>query len=351
MSLDFRGILAHLVCLFFLSINSPSSTADVVTFGSGSNTFTLTFEAVEDPGNLADSTGFGAVGYSFGMSRYEITERMIDLYNAASENALFPIAYDNTGRGPNKPATSITWNEAARFVNWLNTSRGYHAAYNFPNGNGTNIVPWTTGQEDDYQASNPYRSKRAVYVLPSVDEWFKSAYYDPDLNGGLGGYWNFSVKTNSAPNSVTGGNGPQDVVYGFGVAGSPADVSNAGGKSAYGIVAMNGNVGEWLETPKNRSYGSGSTLRAVSGGSWADMSATSFTRDRILYYSPALSLTQGGFRVVSLVDFTSRGDGGGIMPLGETSVPEPGICLLCGTLSIAAACRKKILSRRNARRK
>ena len=84
MKLDFRGILAPFVVLWVLALNSQSSIADVVTFGSGSNTFTLTFEAVEDQGNLADSTGFGAVGYSFGMSRYEVTERMIDVYNSAS---------------------------------------------------------------------------------------------------------------------------------------------------------------------------------------------------------------------------------------------------------------------------
>jgi sulfatase modifying factor 1 len=37
-------------------------------------------------------------------------------------------------RGPNKPATNISWKEAARFVNWLNTSTGGFAAYKFNHG-------------------------------------------------------------------------------------------------------------------------------------------------------------------------------------------------------------------------
>jgi formylglycine-generating enzyme required for sulfatase activity len=327
-----------------VAVNASVSSADVVTFGSKSNTFTLTFEAVEDPGNAADSTGYGAVDYSFGMSRYEITERMIDVYNADSRNALFPIAYDAVGRGPNMPATSITWNEAARFVNWLNVSKGYAPAYYFPNANGSNLVPWTMGQPDDYQQPNRYRSKRAVYVLPSIDEWYKAAYYEQSLNGGAGGYWKYSVQMNSAPNSVLSGTGPGDVVYGHGVEGSPADVESAGGLSSYGVMAMNGNAGEWTETPKNRSYISGSTTRAVTGGSWAYMSAADFGREEVLYYSPTLSVSQGGFRVVSLVDFTSGG--GAFAPLGDTAVPEPGICVLCGTLSLAAACRKTFRKRK-----
>lgn len=354
MKLDFRGILAPFVVLWVLALNSQFSIADVVTFGSGSNTFTLTFEAVEDQGNLADSTGFGAVGYSFGMSRYEVTERMIDVYNSASQNALFPIAYDTIGRGPNKPATSITWNEAARFVNWLNTSKGYRAAYNFPNENESNIVPWTDSEEDedDFQEDNPYRSKGAAYVLPSLDEWFKAAYYSPTLNAGAGGYWDYAVKTNSTPNSVTGGTGVTDVVYGHGVEGSPADVTNAGGVSEYNIMAMNGNAWEWTESPENGRYGSGASDRAIVGGSWADMTATDFRRERVLYNSPGLNLEQAGFRVVSLqpLDFAGGGedgDGGGIVPFGDSTVPEPSICFICGTLSLAAACRKRLFRRRN----
>jgi sulfatase modifying factor 1 len=353
MKVDFCKVLACFFVLFMICLKLPVSSADVVTFGSGSNTFTLTFEAVEDLGNAADSNGFGAVGYAFGMSRYEISEKMIDVYNSFASNPLFQIAYDDSGRGANKPATSITWNEAARFVNWLNTSRGYRPAYNFQSEDESNIVPWTDSPEDidDFQEDNPYRSMGAAYVLPSLDEWFKAAYYSPTLNAGAGGYWDYSVKTNSTPNSVTGGTGATDVVYGHGVEGSPADVTNAGGLSEYNIMAMNGNAWEWTESPENGRYGSGASDRAIVGGSWADMTATDFRRERVLYNSPEFNLAQAGFRVVSLepLDFAGGGDDGGIVPFGDSTVPEPSICFLCGTLSLAAACRKKLTGQRSRR--
>jgi len=344
MKVDFCKVLACFFVLFMICMKLPMSSADVVKFGSGSNTFTLRFEAVEDPNNDPSSSGFGAVNYSYGMSRYEVTEGMIDVYNSDSANALFPIVYDITGRGANKPATSITWNEAARFVNWLNIVKGYAPAYKFEGVNGTNISSWSEDDDLDYSEPNTYRSKRAVYVLPSIDEWFKAAYFDPSMNAGAGGYWNYSVQTNDPPNSVLGGTGAGDVVYGHGVNGSPADVTNAGGLSAYDVMAMNGNAWEWTESPWNGDYGSGANDRAFVGGSWASMFATDISSDHVLYYRPGRTLPQAGFRVVSLLDFTSGGDGGGNMPLD--TVPEPGICLLCGTLSLAAACRKLRCGRR-----
>ena len=73
-------------------------------------------------------------------------------------------------------STGITWYEAATFVNWLNTSSGGTAAYKF---SGTTFQLWDAGDTLDYDSSNPYRSRRAKYCLPSVDEWYKAAYYDP----------------------------------------------------------------------------------------------------------------------------------------------------------------------------
>jgi formylglycine-generating enzyme required for sulfatase activity len=37
----------------------------------------------------------------------------------------------STGNGANRPATGVSWNEAARYVNWLNTSNGLAPAYKF----------------------------------------------------------------------------------------------------------------------------------------------------------------------------------------------------------------------------
>jgi formylglycine-generating enzyme required for sulfatase activity len=39
-------------------------------------------------------------------------------------NAVGGLGITYTERSANNPATSVSWNEAARFVNWLNVSSG-----------------------------------------------------------------------------------------------------------------------------------------------------------------------------------------------------------------------------------
>ena len=134
------------------------SYAAVVSFGSGVNQFNMEFVTIGNPGNLPDTTGVpnpaGAVGHTYDIGKFEVSEDMITKYNAnfGTANGL-AITKDN--RGVNKPATSVSWNEAARFVNWLNTSTGNPAAYKFATGGvNDNIALWTSG-DAGYDASNP----------------------------------------------------------------------------------------------------------------------------------------------------------------------------------------------------
>ena len=82
--------------------------------------------------------------------------------------------------GTNVPTDSVSWYEAAQFVNWLNTSTGHQAAYKFTGTQGTSdytFTPWST-TDTGYDASNPYRNKAAMYFLPTEDEWVKAAYWN-----------------------------------------------------------------------------------------------------------------------------------------------------------------------------
>lgn len=114
------------ICLLCLV---PIASAQDV-FGSGEHQFTMDFVDVGNPGNAADTDPYlsGAVDYEFRMGTYEVSQRMIDAYNALSGK---PAIYMWPDRGPNKPATFVSWNSAAQFVNWLNTSKGYAPAYKF----------------------------------------------------------------------------------------------------------------------------------------------------------------------------------------------------------------------------
>ena len=157
--------------------------AAVVSFGSGANQFSMEFVTIGNPNNAADTTGApnpaGAVGYTYGIGKFEVSEDMIDKYNAnfGTANSL---AITKDTRGTAKPATSVSWNEAARFVNWLNTSTGGHAAYKFTtSGVNDDIALWTAADTLDYDATNPYRSKRATYVLPSLQRVVQGGVLQP----------------------------------------------------------------------------------------------------------------------------------------------------------------------------
>lgn len=114
------GTVAGLIISSFAM--STSSHAGTVTFGSGANTFNMEFVTIGNPGNSADTTGApnpaGSVGYTYEIGKFEVNEDMITKYNLnfGSANGLV-ITKDS--RGSNKPATGVSWNEAARFVNWL----------------------------------------------------------------------------------------------------------------------------------------------------------------------------------------------------------------------------------------
>src|SRR5438309_486040 len=122
-----------LSCLFAaaLFIDGRVSLAD--NFGSGANSFDIDFVSIGNPGNPPDANPnpAGAVAYDYRIGKYEISEQMID-----KANTLGGLGITKDTRGPDYPATSVTWYEAAKFVNWLDSSSGSVPTYKFDiNGN------------------------------------------------------------------------------------------------------------------------------------------------------------------------------------------------------------------------
>jgi len=278
---------------------TTNGTARADTFGSGGNAFTIDFVNVGNPGNANDSgttgsyfSAFGGVAYDFRMGTYEVSEDMITKANA--EGSL-EITKDT--RGVDKPATSVSWNEAARFVNWMNTSSGYSAAYKFTlqpgdlgYGANANIELWQVG-DAGYNAANLYRNSNAFYFLPSEDEWYKAAYY----SGSGTTYFDYALQSDTIPNAVSGG--ASGAVYN-GQTG-PADVANAGGSSFYGTEAQNGNVYEWNESAFTAPNDSSSEGRAIRGGFWGNPESNLRSSVR-LSLNPAAEYIFIGFRVASV---------------------------------------------------
>ena len=101
-------------------LTGPVLPLSADTFGNGPNPINIAFVDIGNAGNSADDTGFGAVAYSYPISKHGVSKAMIPAYNAAN----LGLQITPFNRGPTKPATMVSWNEAARFVNWRNTSHG-----------------------------------------------------------------------------------------------------------------------------------------------------------------------------------------------------------------------------------
>ena len=304
-------------------------------FGSGADEFTLEFVTIGNPGNTADSSGApnpaGSVAYTYNLGKYEVSRDMIEKANTAGGLGI-TMADMSTYVGGNfasRAATGISWNEAARFVNYLNTSKGYQAAYNFTTGGSNdNITLWGAGQ---YSGSNRFRHKDAVFVLPSLDEWYKGAY------GSSGGTWyDFATGSNSRnsgpvytdPTSVASGTAAGSAVYSRASGQGPADVTLAGGLSPYGTMGQGGNVWEWSETAFDGVNDSAGEAREFRGGSWTSSWEEMESLSRIPF---ANDTTRGG-TTADQNDYGFR----------VAMVPEPsGFSLLVVGLGGLAALRRR----------
>ena len=262
------------------------------TFGSGANAFTMDFVTIGNPGNAADTTGIpnpaGSVAYTYNLGKYEVSRDQITKANAAG---ILGITLEDMtsygGNGVNKPAAGVSWYEAAKYVNWLNTSTGGTAAYKF-DGSGT-FQLWSTG-DAGYNANNMFRNSLAKYVIASRDEWYKGAYGKAD-----GSWSNFPNGTDSAPTAVAGGTAANTAVYGAQI--GPADITNAGGLSAYGTMGQGGNVWEWNETAFDGSNNTAGEFRDYRGGAWNNSSDTLDAASRSYALDPSNVYVNSGFRV------------------------------------------------------
>ena len=311
----------RLIAAVIVLLPAPISYAD--TFGSGSDTFGIVFVTIGNPGNADDTTGdpnqAGSVAYEYRIGKFEISEDMI---NKANTLGGLGITHDN--RGANKPAFSITWPEAAKFVNWLNTDSGSTPAYKF---SGSTFELWTPG-DAGYDPNNLFRNSLATYFLPSMDEWYKAAYYDP--NAGV--YYNYPTGSDSTPDGI---NFPGDttfdaVFWDGGFNPSPNDITDVGILSPYGTAGQGGNVLEWEETDfdlVNDSAVISSSLptRGVRGGGWINNSSNLLSSLR--WEVPPLESFEMGFRVA-------------------TVIPEPSSIVLLGLAGlINLTCRRGFRSR------
>jgi sulfatase modifying factor 1 len=227
----------------------------------------------------------------------------------------------------NRPVTYVNFTDAARFANWMNNGKGdastESGAYRITtaklqsafrtNGVNTYITKGkqkiqvgdqvtitgfkgigfdvrsqiesvsSKGGKTSFTIKNDYgdavakgngrvvavsetRSPDAAFWIPNEDEWFKAAYYDPDLNEGTGGYYTWATQSNEYPGNTIGAMTNQANIPGADGASfantplnpniSPSTGPNlltpvgafTNSASHYGTFDQDGNVTEWTET-------------------------------------------------------------------------------------------------------
>jgi len=268
------------------------------------------FVTIRDPGNTTDTTSFGDVSYAYQIGKYAIRETDIDAYNADPANA-GTLQITLTERGDDKPATNVSWNEAARYVNWLNTREGEQGAYKFTtNGVNDDIALWSSAEAWQTDGENLFRHKDAKYFLPSEDEWYKAAYYKS--GGTNAGYWLYPTGSDTDPVPTAGSTITGEAVYNQTTGQGPADVDNAGGLSPYGTMGQGGNTYEWCESAFDGTNDSTTESRAARGGDWDDGAVSVPPAQNLqsgvrAQYPPGGESTSIGFRVAKVYDrFTSE---------------------------------------------
>jgi sulfatase modifying factor 1 len=263
-----------------------------VLITSATASVTMDWVTVGNAGNAADPlTGFGAVGYSYQIGKYEVTNAQYGAFlNAAAKTDSYTLynssmssygitrsgssgnyTYSVTGTLANRPVSNVSWFDAARFANWMVNGQGGGStetgAYTL-NGATSGIISANAGAQ--------------VYI-PTENEWYKAAYY----NGATSTY---SLCPNGQ-NSIT----TADANFGDSV-GFSTDVGTYNGDpSPYGTFDQGGNVWEWNDAVINGS------VRGLRGGAWGGSGNFLHSTLYLEFGVPSFEGFDLGFRVASAV--------------------------------------------------
>ena len=248
----------------------------------------MNWVTVRDAGNPADtqagdgSYGMGSVNYAYNIAKYEVTAGQYTVFlNAVAATDTYGLYHasmssDEKGCGIQRTGTSgsytyavasdyakrpvnfVSWGDATRFVNWLhNDQPGLNspvAQDAFSTEDGAYYLNGAVSKADLMAVT---REPDARYWLPSGDEWYKAAYYDPnkdDGTGGTGAYWYYPTGADQAPSYLLTPDVGNNATFKSGdnyTIGGPYWLTEAGAHegttSPYGAYDMAGNLREWTE--------------------------------------------------------------------------------------------------------
>jgi formylglycine-generating enzyme required for sulfatase activity len=275
---------------------------------------------INNANDAATGSVYGAVAYAYQIAKNETTiSQYAEFLNAVAKTDTYSLyntsmttsyingiarsgssgsfTYSVNPGSANKPITYVSWFDAARFTNWL---------HNGQPGGAQDAASTEDGAYTLLGAMSGVIAKNggAKAWIPSESEWYKAAYYDPNMGGaGVGGYWLHANQSNTMTSNTAGAAGAANHYDGDYVGYPGAVLTEVGAywmnsDSAYGTNDQAGNVWEW-----NDAVISGSS-RGLRGGSWsfgASFLASSYRDGN----GPSNEYYFIGFRVASVPEPTS----------------------------------------------
>lgn len=237
---------------------------------------------IQDAGNGSD-VGVGSVGYEYYIGVHEVTnEEYATFLNAVAgidTHSLYNVGMganleggiSRSGSGTvedpytftvrddmgNKPVNFVNWFDAARFCNWLSNGQPSGAQDASTTESGVYALNGVTNPAHNGIVRDEEAFANGGVALPTADEWYKAAYYDP----ATGQYRNFaaglSITAATATSTGSVANPGLGVVNALCEAnwngsndGNVTTVGSAGATSPYGGYDFDGNVEEWTTEPR-----------------------------------------------------------------------------------------------------
>lgn len=291
----------------------------------------MQFVTVGNSGNAPDTavmndgtTGYGAVNYTYDMATTDVTNAEyvkflnakatgadpLGLYNSNMSNVSNPVyggimysfgTYSVRAGFYNYPVVYVTWYDAFRFVNWLDNGQG--------NGDTETGAYTLLGGTPTPTNANSITRNAATFFLPSENEWYKAAFYNPSTSS----YFQYPTSSNTAPTPQIPPGGTNSANYDGGANFYTSVGAYTGTTSPYGLFDMGGDAAQWNDTLI--PYGS-DLYPGFRGESFLDNS-TADMRSTARFYTPATrELLAIGFRIAAVPEPAS----GALLLLGALIV-------------------------------
>ena len=184
-----------------------------------------------------------------------------------------------------RPVNFVSYWDALRFANWLHNGQPVGAQDDTTTEDGA----YTLTPADLTSNGVERNADVARAFVPSFDEWFKAAYYEP----GSRRWFHYPTGSDAVPTCAPPGATPNTANCQAVVADLTDAGSYTGSASPNGTYDQGGNVYEWTEAVIKRSH------RIMKGGSWHRSARALRASGKHRYNSPDHESRSVGFRVAS----------------------------------------------------